>query len=132
MKNIYWRTCYWTVFTKWLFGTLFLDSRFQNYPDSVISQKYQSLSNQSFKYNSPHMPFLYLTLTLSFEQRFCVFITNGYYTRSKPSWAPCYLTGQKNLIVNYVIDLTNYSTYKVFWPGMWTANLFIYKALRDL
>ena len=28
-----------TVFGKWLFGTLFLDSRFKNHPDSVILQK---------------------------------------------------------------------------------------------
>ena len=33
-------------------GILFLDSRFQNHPDSVILQKHQSLSTQSFKYNS--------------------------------------------------------------------------------
>ena len=49
---------------KWLLGTLFLDSRFQNHPDSVILQKYQSLSNQIFKYNKAHMPSLYLTPTL--------------------------------------------------------------------
>ena len=29
--------------------TLFLGSRFQKHPDSVILQKYQSLSNQTFK-----------------------------------------------------------------------------------
>ena len=40
---------------------MFLDSRFQNHPDSVILQKYQSLSNQSFKHNSSHMSSLYLT-----------------------------------------------------------------------
>ena len=50
-----------TNFRKWLFGTLFLDSRFQNHPDSLIFQKYQSLPNQSFKHNSAHMPSLNLT-----------------------------------------------------------------------
>ena len=43
--------CFWTDFTKWLFESLFLDSRFQNHPDSAILRKYQSLSNQIFKYN---------------------------------------------------------------------------------
>ena len=37
-----------TDFRKWLFGTLSLDSRFDNYPDSLILQKYQLLSNQNF------------------------------------------------------------------------------------
>ena len=37
--------CLWTYFRKCLFGTLFLDSRFQNHPDSVIVQKYRSPSN---------------------------------------------------------------------------------------
>ena len=36
---------------EWFFGTFFLDSRFQNHSGSVILQKYQSLSNHSFKYN---------------------------------------------------------------------------------
>ena len=43
--------CFWTDFTKWLLESLFLDSRFQNHPDSAILRKYQSLSNQIFKYN---------------------------------------------------------------------------------
>ena len=48
-------------FGKWLFGTLFLGSPFQNHPDSVMLKNYQSLSNQSFKHNSAHMPSLGLT-----------------------------------------------------------------------
>ena len=39
-----------------------MESRFQNHPYLVILQKYQSLSNQSFKHNSAHMPSLNLTL----------------------------------------------------------------------
>ena len=39
---------------------------FQNHPDSVILQKYQALSNQSFKHNLEHMPSLYLTHMLPF------------------------------------------------------------------
>ena len=70
-------------FMKWLFGTLFLDSRIQNHPDTIILQNYQSLSNQSFKRNSAHLLSLYLTLTLSFEPSFFTFIINGYYAESK-------------------------------------------------
>ena len=44
-----------------MFRTFSLDSHFQNHPDLVILQKYQSLSNQSFKHNSTHIPFLNLT-----------------------------------------------------------------------
>ena len=66
-----------------MFSTFFLDSRFQNHPDSVILQKYQSLSNQSFKQNSAYMSFLNLTHTLSFEPRFRMFIINGYDKKSK-------------------------------------------------
>ena len=65
-------------FRIWLFGYLFLDSRFQNYPDSVILQNYQPLSNQSFKRNSVHMSRLNLTPKLSFESKFRMFFTNGY------------------------------------------------------
>ena len=59
------------------FWELFLDSHFQNHPDPVILQKYQSLSNQNFKLNSAHMPSLNLTPKLSFEPRFCMFIVKG-------------------------------------------------------
>ena len=63
---------------------LILDSEnqvktFQNHPDSVILQKYQSLLQQSFKHNSGHMPSLHLTPTFHFVP----FIINGYYTKSK-------------------------------------------------
>ena len=61
-KHLFWKTsaygCFWTDSTKWWFGTLFLDSRFDNLPDSVILQKHQSFSNQSFKHNLEHMPSL--------------------------------------------------------------------------
>ena len=83
----FWRTyaygCFWADFRKWLSGTMILDSRFQNHPDSVILPKYQSLSNQSFKYNSAHMSSLYLNPTLPFEPRFHMVIINCYYTKSK-------------------------------------------------
>ena len=48
---------------------LFLESYFQNDPDSVIIQKYQSYSSQSFRNNSAHMPFFYSTPTISFQPR---------------------------------------------------------------
>ena len=60
-----------------MFGTLSPDSR-----DSVILQKYRSLSNQSFKLNSARMSSLDLTPELSFEPRFRNIIINGYYTKS--------------------------------------------------
>ena len=41
------------------------------------------LTVASFKHNSPNMPSLYLTPTLSFKPRFRVFIISGYYTKSK-------------------------------------------------
>ena len=87
-KHLFWKTsaygCFWTDITKWLIGTLFLDSRFQNHLDSVILQKYQLLSNQSFKHDSAYPVFI-SNPTLSFEPRFRfrVFIINGYYTKSK-------------------------------------------------
>ena len=45
----------WTDFKKWFFGTLLLDCIY-NYLDSVILQKYQSLSNQTFKKNLAYRP----------------------------------------------------------------------------
>ena len=60
---------------------LFLENLFQTHPDSVILQKYQSLSNQSFKHNSAHMTSLNLTPKPSFELSFCMFIINFYYTK---------------------------------------------------
>ena len=51
LKNLFWRTfpyaSFWRDFTKWLIRTFFLKRRFQNHPDLVILQKYQSLSNQN-------------------------------------------------------------------------------------
>ena len=63
---------------------LFLDSRFQNHPDSVILQKHQSLLKQSLKRNSAHMSSLNLTPKLSFEPRFRMLIMSCYYTKKKP------------------------------------------------
>ena len=63
-----------------MFRTLFPDSRFKIYPDSVMLQKSQSLSNQSFKYNAVHMLSLNLTEKLPFEPMFSMFIINVYYT----------------------------------------------------
>ena len=80
-KNIFVRLLH--NFRKLLFEALFLDNRFQNNPDSEILQKYQSLSNQSFKHKSASMSSLYLTPTLPFEPSFRMFVINGYYTKSK-------------------------------------------------
>ena len=44
---------------------------------------YQSLSNQSLKHNLVLMHSLNLTPTRSFEPRFCIFIINGYDSKSK-------------------------------------------------
>ena len=54
---------------------------FQNHPDSLILQKYQSLSNQRFKHNLAHTPYLNVTPMLSFEFRFRMFVINVYYTK---------------------------------------------------
>ena len=69
-------------------GTLFLGRLFQNHPDSVSLQKYQSLSNQNFKQNTVWriMPSLDLTPDLSFEPKFRMFISNVYYIKSKRLW----------------------------------------------
>ena len=48
---------------------LYFGNHFQNHLDSVILQKYQLLSNQSFKQHSAHMPSLNLTPTPPFEPR---------------------------------------------------------------
>ena len=72
-------------FRKRMFGTLFLDSRFQNYPDSVMLQKYHSHSNQNFKHNLAHMTSLDLTPKLSFEPRFRMFTINDYDRKSNHS-----------------------------------------------
>ena len=68
--------CYFfqTDFRKLLFGLCFWTADFKNHPDSAILQKCQSLSNQSFKHNSAHMPSLNLTSNL---------FHNIYYTKSK-------------------------------------------------
>ena len=86
-QHLFWRTsaygCFLSNFRKKLCRVFFLNSHFQNYPDLVLLQKYQSLSNQSFEYNSMHMPFSNLTPTSSFEPRFHIFIINVYNWKSK-------------------------------------------------
>ena len=67
----------------WLFRTLFLDTCFKNPSDSGILWKYQPLSNQSFKHKSANILSLNLSPKLYFELSFCIFIFNGYYTKSK-------------------------------------------------
>ena len=82
LKHLFWRTiaygCFWSDFRKWLFKTLFLESCFQNHPDFLILQKHESLTSQTFKHNSAHIPSLNSSPTLSFEPRFHTFIINGY------------------------------------------------------
>ena len=56
-------------FTKWLLETLFLNG-ILNYFDSVILQKYLSLSNQSFKQSLTGMANIYLNHMISCEPRF--------------------------------------------------------------
>ena len=58
---------------KRLFGTLFLESHFQNHPDSML-QKTPVVFKPKFKHNLSHMSSLYFTPTLPFEPRFCIFI----------------------------------------------------------
>ena len=89
-----------TDFTKRLFQTLFLDSPFQNHSDSVILQKYQWLSNQSCKHNLALMPSLNLTPKPSSKPRFCMFIINSYYTKSRRLWSL-------------------YSLFIVYWGQIW-------------
>ena len=51
-------------------GIFFSDSHFENHRDSVISKKFQSLSNQRFKHKSVHKSSSYLTPALLFEPKF--------------------------------------------------------------
>ena len=55
-----------------------MEIRFQNHPDFLILQKHESLTSQTFKHNSAHIPSLNSSPKLSFEPRFHVFIINGY------------------------------------------------------
>ena len=72
-------TCFKVSFE--LLRSFFLDGGFQNLPELALLEKYQLLLNQSFKYNSAHIPSLNLTPTLSFEPRFRML--NGYDRKSK-------------------------------------------------
>ena len=63
LKNI----CVWLLL-NWIYEVIC------NHLDSVILQKYQSLSNQSFKQFLAQMLSIYLTPTLSCEGRFRMFI----------------------------------------------------------
>ena len=80
---VFWTVTFQTDFRKRLFRTLILKSCFQNHSDSVTLQKYQLLLNKSFKHNSTHMPSLNLTLKLSFEPKFHMFVINSYCRKSK-------------------------------------------------
>ena len=71
--------CFWSDLRKWLLRTFFLDGCFQNYPDLLILQKYQPLSN-SFKHKLAYILLINLTAKLSW---FCMFIINGYGRKSK-------------------------------------------------
>ena len=79
----FWRTsaysCFWTNSSKYCLE-LFLECPIQNHPNSVILQKYQLLSNKSFKKYSPYV--VYLTPTCLFEPRFHIFIIKGCYNLS--------------------------------------------------
>ena len=79
-----------TDFRTWFFGALFLESCYENHPDSVTLQKHHSLSNYNFKHSSAHMSSLNLIPKLSFEIRFCMFIIHVYYTESNvcSPWTP--------------------------------------------
>ena len=83
LKNICIYGCFWSDFSKRFFRTFFLLSHFQNHPDLVILQKYQPLSNHSFKHNLVYILALNLTAKLFFEPWFCMFIINGYGRKSK-------------------------------------------------
>ena len=84
---------------KWilLFRTFFLDSGFQNHPEVVILQKFQSLLNQSFKHNLAYMPSLNLTPALSFEPRFLGFVCLSLTVTTEKAntcglWTSCFLS----------------------------------------
>ena len=55
------------TFSNWLEK---VGSHFQNHPGSVLLQKRQLLSNQSFKQNLAHMPSLNFASKVSFKPRF--------------------------------------------------------------
>ena len=78
LKNLFSRisayACFWKDFRKWLITTFFRESRFQNHPDLVILQKYQSLSNQNILYIQPlrfilNSGFLCSSLTVTIEKQ---------------------------------------------------------------
>ena len=83
-----------------IFRTFFLDNRIQNhsgYP--TILQKYQSLSNKSFKHNPARMLSLNLIPTLPFEPRFRMFIGSTVTTEKENAcspWTPsCFLPSSR-------------------------------------
>ena len=71
---------------------MFLNSRSQKHPDSVTLQKYQRVSNESFKHNSTHVSSLNLTpkhlLNLGFLCSSLTFTTLN--ANACSSWTPCY------------------------------------------
>ena len=120
-QHLFWRTseygCFWTDFTKRLFGTLFLDSRFQNHP----SIKCKSLSTQSFKHNSAHMPSLFLIPTLFLNLGF-IYLSLMATTQKADAWSSrtsCYKLRKTlleiclgdSVVTIRVTVITNYKDY---------------------
>ena len=89
---------------KQLFGILFLESHFQNHPDSVLLEKYQSLSNHSFQYNSAHMPSLSLTPDFSLNLSFvCSTLTVTPQIANICSlWTPCCVYLKSITLCNFI------------------------------
>ena len=71
-KKICFKECFWTDFRRWLFGTLFLDSCFQNHPGYYKNTS--RFRTRALKHSSAHMLSLYLTPTLSFEPMLVTYV----------------------------------------------------------
>ena len=101
LEQLFWRTYFERTFLHTLASEvnsgndcleLFLESRFQNHPDLVIWQKYQSLSKQRLKHNLAHISSLNLTLRFLLNLGF-VCLSSAVRTE-KPNacspWTSCY------------------------------------------
>ena len=109
---------FYQLLRKRLFGILFLESRFQNHPDTVLLEKYQSLSNHRFKYNSVHMLSLSLTpkffLNLSFV---CSALTVTPQIANICSlWTPCCVYLKSITLCNF-LALFSSASLSHFFPG---------------
>ena len=71
-KKICFKECFWTDFRRWLFGTLFLDSCFQNHPGYYKNTS--RFRTRALTHSSAHMLSLYLTPTLSFEPMLVTYV----------------------------------------------------------